>query len=102
MANLLNAMTKKKAMKKQFAWTDECKKAFRELKNCMYKIPILCHFDPSKQYFMEIDLSNYVNADVLSQLDDKSVLHPIAYFSRKIAPVKYNYEIYNKELLVII
>ena len=37
-ASPLNAMTKKEAMKKQFAWTDECKKVFRELKNCMCKV----------------------------------------------------------------
>ena len=95
-------MTKKKAMKKQFAWIDGCKKAFQKLKNCVCKAFILCHFDLSKQCFMEIDLSNYVNAGILSQLDDKSVLHPIAYFSRKIAPAECNYKIYNKELLIII
>ena len=51
---------------------------------------------------MKINLSNYVNADVLSQLDDEDVLHPVAYFSRKMAPAKCNYKIYNKELLAII
>ena len=51
---------------------------------------------------MEINSSNYVNTGVLSQLDDEGVLHPVAYFSRKIASVKCNYEIYDKELLAII
>ena len=102
MASLLNAMTNKKAMKKQFAWTDKCKKAFQELKNHVCKVPILCHFDPSKQYFVETDSSNYVNASLLFQLDDEDVLHPIAYFSRKMAPAECNYKIYNKELFAII
>ena len=62
----LNAMTKKKAMKKQFVWADECKKAFWKLKNCVCKALIFCHFDPSKQYFVETNSSDYVNADVLS------------------------------------
>ena len=66
MASPLNAMTKKEAMKKQFAWTDKCKKVFRELKNRMCKALIFRHFDPSKQYFVETDLSDYVNAGVLS------------------------------------
>ena len=101
-ANRLNTMTKKEAMKKQFAWTDECKKASRELKNCMCEALILHHFDPSKQYFVETDLSDYVNADVLSQLNDKGVLHPVAYFSRKIASVECNYKTYDKKLLAII
>ena len=102
MANPLNGMTKKEVMKKQFAWTDECEKAFQELKNHVCKAPILCHFDSSKQCFVETDSSDYVNAGVLSQLDDKGVLHLVAYLSRKMAPAKCNYEIYDKELLAII
>ena len=51
---------------------------------------------------MEIDSSNYVNTGILSQLDDEGVLHLVAYFSRKMASVKCNYEIYDKELLAII
>ena len=95
-------MTKKKAMKKQFAWTNECKKAFRELKNHVCKSSILCHFDLNKQYFVETNSSDYVNAGMLSQLDDESVLHLVAYFSRKMAPAECNYKIYDKELLAII
>ena len=102
MASLLNAMTKKKAIKKQFAWTNECKKAFQELKNCVCKAFILCYFNPSKQYFMETNFSNYINAGILFQLDDKNVLHLIVYFFRKMAPAECNYKIYNKELLAII
>ena len=68
----------------------------------MCEAPILCHFDPSKQCFIETDLSDYVNASVLSQLDDEGVLHPVAYFSRKMAPAECNYEIYDKKLLAII
>ena len=101
-ASPLNAMTKKEAMKKQFAWTNKCKKAFRELKNHVCKAPILCHFDPNKQCFVETNSSDYVNANVLFQLDDKGVLHPVAYFSKKMAPAECNYKIYDKKLLVII
>ena len=68
----------------------------------MCKDPILCYFDSSKQCFVETDSSDYINTGVLSQMDDNSVLHPVAYFSRRIAPAKCNYEIYDKELLVII
>ena len=51
---------------------------------------------------METDSSNYVNASVLFQLNNEDVLHLVAYFSRKMAPAKCNYEIYDKELLAII
>ena len=68
----------------------------------MCEAPILCHLDPSKQCFIETNSSNYVNAGVLSQLDDKGVLYPVAYFSRKMAPTECNYKIYDKEFLAII
>jgi hypothetical protein len=51
---------------------------------------------------MECDASDYVTAGVLSQKDDDGVLHPVAFFSRKMAPAECNYEIYDKELLAII
>jgi len=39
---------------------------------------------------------------VLSQYDDDSVLHPVAFFSKNLLPAECNYEIYDKELLAII
>ena len=39
---------------------------------------------------------------VLSQYNEKGELYPYVYFSKKNSPAKYNYEIYNKELLIII
>ena len=63
---------------------------------------ILCYFDPNKQYFIETDSSNYVNTGVLSQIDKDGLLHPVAYFSRKMAPAECHYKIYDKELLTII
>ena len=86
----------------QFTWTLECKKRFQELKQCVCENLILYHFDPNKQCFLEIDSSDYVNAGVLSQISENSLLYPIAYFSRRMAPTKYHYEIYDKELFAII
>ena len=51
---------------------------------------------------METDSSDYVNASVLSQPDGNGILHPVAYFSRRMSPAECNYEIYDKELLAII
>ena len=63
---------------------------------------LLHYFDPNKQYFIEIDSSNYVNAGMLSQMGEDSLLHPVAYFLRRMAPAECYYKIYNKELLIII
>ena len=97
-AGPLNTLTKKDV---KFAWTDECELAFQGLKQRVCEAPILKHFDPSKQCHVETDSSDYVSAGVLSQ-EDNGILHPVAYFSRRIVPAECNYEIYDKELLAII
>ena len=68
----------------------------------MYKDPILCHFDLNKQCFIETDFLDYINASVLLQMYENSLLHLVAYFLRRMAPVKCNYKIYDKKLLAII
>ena len=68
----------------------------------MCETPILIHFDPSKECYVETDSSDYVSAGVLFQEDDNGVLHPVAFFSKQMVPAECNYEIYDKELLAII
>jgi hypothetical protein len=43
-----------------------------------------------------------VSGEVLSQYNDKGELHPVTFFSAEHSAQECNYEIYNKELLVII
>ena len=64
--------------------------------------PILAHFDHSKRSYVEVNSSDYVHGGVLSQPNNKGILHPVAFFSRKLLLAEYNYEIYNKELLAIV
>ncbi len=51
---------------------------------------------------MEIDSSDYVSVEVLSQPGDDRLLQSIAFFSKNLNPSECNYEIYDKELLAII
>ena len=51
---------------------------------------------------IKADLSNYVTGGILSQYNKEGVLHPIVYFLKQLSLAKYNYKIYNKELLAII
>ena len=41
-------------------------------------------------------------AGVLSQKSKDGILRPVAFFSKKMSPQEYNYEIYDKELLAIV
>jgi hypothetical protein len=51
---------------------------------------------------VETDASDKVIRACLSQADDKGKLRLVAYLSRKFTPAESNYEVYDKELLVII
>jgi len=51
---------------------------------------------------LEINALNYVFKDILSQYDENDVLHSIVYFSKKHNSVECNYEIYDKELMIIV
>jgi hypothetical protein len=63
--------------------------------------PILAHYDPSLETWVETDASDFVVVGVLSQMHD-GILKPVAYFSQKLIPAQCNYMIYDKELLTII
>jgi hypothetical protein len=64
--------------------------------------PILQHFDTEKPIIVETDASDYFSAEIFSQYDNSSKLHPMAFYSKKHSLAEYNYEIYNKELLAVI
>jgi Reverse transcriptase (RNA-dependent DNA polymerase)/RNase H-like domain found in reverse transcriptase len=87
--------------KKSIQWDTDCEQAFRKLKAAFVSVPILKHFDPFLEIILETDVSDFVSVGVLSQYHD-DVLHPVAFFSKRHSPVECNYEIYDKELLVII
>jgi transposase InsO family protein len=95
------ASGKRKVKYYPFAWTEDCNKAFEALKTAFRDAPILAHFDPEKETWIETDSSDFVSAGVLSQMHD-GILRPVAFFSKKLSPTECNYMIYDKELLAII
>jgi hypothetical protein len=99
MVRKLVELTKKDFL---FNWDSSCQAAFDAMKQATTSAPILCHFDRRKTCYVECDASDYVTAGVLSQKDDEGILHPVAFFSKRMAPAECNYEIYDKELLAII
>ena len=58
-------------------------------------------FDTKKPIQIETNASDRVIGACLTQLVDRK-RHPIVYFLRKMLPAEQNYEIYDKELLVIV
>ena len=86
---------------KFFEWSQECQMAFEILKKFLEK-PILIIPDPSKQFFVESDVSKWVTGAILQQLDSNGDLKPCSYISHSLMATERNYDIYNREMLGII
>ncbi len=63
---------------------------------------VLKHFDSIRKVILKINFLNYVNDEVLSQYDDENILHSVIFYSKNMISAECNYEIYDKELLIII
>ena len=85
-----------------FRWTAEEQAAFDSLREAFISNPALAQFDPDRATVLETDASGYAVAGCLSQYDDKGVLRPVAYFSKKMDQHQVNYEIHDKELLAVV
>ena len=75
---------------------------FNDLKNQFMTASILAHFNSDLKCILKTDSSDHALKSVLSQYDENDVLHPVTYFSQKLNTAESNYEIYDKELLMII
>ena len=77
--------------------------AFDTLQERITSAPILTLPDNSRPYHVEADSSDFATGVVLSQecLEDGK-LHPVAFLSKSLSPIKRNYEIHDKEMLAIV
>ena len=85
-----------------FAWSLEYQMAFNTLKEAFTSNVILCHYNSDHKIVVETDASDYVSEDILSQYNEDGVLHSVTYFSKKHNPAECNYEIYDKEFMIIV
>ena len=83
-------------------WNQECQTAFDELKGRFISAPILVNNHPERQKIVETDASNLAKGAVLSQLEPDGKYHPIAFYSNKFSDAELNYDIHDKEMVVIV
>jgi hypothetical protein len=87
---------------KSFSWNPTAQAAFDTLKMAFTFAPILIHPDPAKPFIMETNASDFALGAILSQFGIDGLLHPVAFYSRKLTSAEINYQVYDKELLAII
>jgi len=85
-----------------FHWDQEEEQAFHSLQSALTTAPVLILPDYGNPFMLITDASNYATGTILEQEDAFGRSHPVAYFSKSLQPTEHNYEIHDKELLVII
>ncbi len=99
LVKLFTQLTRKNT---SFVWNEVCVQAFDDLKKQVSSTSVLRHFNFKQQIILEINASDYVKDEILSQYDDEKVLHSVAFYSKSMIFAECNYHIYDKKLLVII
>uniref|UniRef100_A0A674NT72 ribonuclease H n=1 Tax=Takifugu rubripes TaxID=31033 RepID=A0A674NT72_TAKRU len=102
-SRLAAPLTRLTSPKLTFVWSPDEQQAFEKLKNMFINTPVLTHPDPERQFVVEVDASDSGVGAILSQrhaTDNK--LHPCAFFSRRLSPAEANYDVGNRELLLVV
>ncbi len=84
-----------------FKWTEKADQDFKKLKTMFISVLILVLFDHTHTTVMKTDFSDWCIDETLLQLIN-NVWRLCAYYSKKNASAECNYEIYDKEMLIII
>ena len=75
----------------QFSWIEECQQSFDTWKQKMVTVPILVFPDWTKEFHVHVDVSSIALGDVLSQMGEGDIDHPLAFARKKLSTVEINY-----------
>lgn len=101
-ATVTEPLTKLLSKKEKFNWSDQCEKAFEELKAMLQRAPVLTAPDFSSPFKLAVDASDVAAGAVLLQEDDEGIEHPVCYFSKKFNKSQRNYSTIEKECLALL
>jgi len=86
-----------------FVWGTREENAFAKIKELVTSAPVLILPDSTQPYRVEADGSRGATGAVLSQQSaEDGKWHPVAFLSRSLSAVEWNYEIHDTEMLAII
>src|SRR5258708_2131942 len=97
-ARPLHALTQKS---KDWSWDAAEQQAFDTLKNAITSAPTLIFPSRSSLFHLECDASNFAMGAILSQQQEDGLFHPIGFMSKSFSNTEWNYQIHDKEMLVI-
>jgi len=89
--------------KQVWTWSRKEQAVFKDLKTAVTTAPVLVSPQELDPFWIEADSSDFATGAVLSQqsmIDGK--WHSIAFYSKSLSSMEWNYEIHDKEMLAII
>ena len=87
---------------KEFKWTEECDKAFKTLKECLARAPILQPPRWNDEFHVHTGASAYAIGAVLAQAGQAHMDFPITFASRQLNQAERNYSTTEREALAMI
>ena len=76
--------------------------AFEELKKRFTTKPVLAVSDRDQEMRVQADALDYATGGILSVKGTDGKWRPVAFISKSLSPPERNYEIHNKEMLVVV
>jgi len=85
---------------KAWNWDTKKQEAFEYFRMAVTTTPVLVSPQDSEPFYIEADSSDFASRAVLSQqLPGEEKWHPVAFYSKSLSSVEWNYEIHDKEML---
>src|SRR5258707_15751855 len=86
---------------KDWSWGAAEQQAFDALKSAVTSTPTLAFPSKASPFCLECNASNFTTGAVLSQQQEDGLFHLIGFMSKSFSNMERNYQIHDKEMLVI-
>jgi len=86
----------------KWEWMEKQEKVFGELKEKFTKELVLAALDLDKKIRIEVDTSDYTMEGILFIKCEDRKWRPVVFFSKLLNETERNYEVHDKEMLVVI
>jgi len=86
----------------KWEWMEKQEKVFGELKEKFTKELVLAALDLDKKIRIEVDTSDYMMGGILSIKCKDRRWRPVVFLSKLLNETERNYEVHDKEMLVVI
>ena len=90
-----------KVLKKAFEWTNECQKAFQDLKAYLTTAPLLSPFIPGEELYLYLAMSSYAVSSALVR-EERKIQKPVYYTSRALRGAKGRYPMMEKPAFALV